>query len=297
AVRAAGEKIARDYAGRDLLLVGLLDGAVFFFADLARAIPRPVDIALLRARSYGAGTSSSGAVALAGEVDVAGREVLIVEDIYDSGRTLTRVRDSLAAQQPRSLEIAALLVKDVARAAAVEVRYALLTVPTSLWWAPASISQGAGATCPTYGWFPKTPRQRWRLRRSSGNSATELISMPREAGSRALKRQPARARRGKCVRPPPAAVSFGSNLPLARAKFPAPAASPAARTWPSAGSSRNRERSRRSGPSARLRARAIRCAAPPAALPLAPRQCPASPAAARPLANRQPTPAPMPGRR
>jgi len=129
AVRAAGEKIARDYAGRDLLLVGLLDGAVFFFADLARAIPRPVDIALLRARSYGAGTSSSGAVALAGEVDVAGREVLIVEDIYDSGRTLTRVRDSLAAQQPRSLEIAALLVKDVARAAAVEVRYALLPVP------------------------------------------------------------------------------------------------------------------------------------------------------------------------
>jgi len=129
AVRAAGERIGREYAGRDLLLVGLLDGAVFFLADLARAIPQPVEIALLRARSYGGGTRSSGAVELDGEIEVAGRDVLIVEDIYDSGRTLRRVRDHLAGLRPRSLEIAALLVKDVARVEEVEVRHGLLHIP------------------------------------------------------------------------------------------------------------------------------------------------------------------------
>jgi hypoxanthine phosphoribosyltransferase len=129
-VRAAGRQIGKDYAGRDVLVVGLLQGALYFLADLARAISMPVAIETMRVKSY-AGTGPTGRIEVVDDLhcDVAGRDVLVVDDIYDSGRTLRLVRERLRAREPRSIEFACLLVKDAPRAAAVEVKYGLFSVP------------------------------------------------------------------------------------------------------------------------------------------------------------------------
>ncbi|HVB39970.1 MAG TPA: phosphoribosyltransferase family protein [Terriglobales bacterium] len=134
-VRAAGQRIVIDYGlrepGAEIVLVGLLQGGLFFLADLARAIGGPARIATMLPQSYGDGRASSGQVDLARDlsVDIRERHVLVVEDIYDSGRTLRTVCDRLAARGPRSLEVACLIVKDAPRAATVAVRYGLFTVP------------------------------------------------------------------------------------------------------------------------------------------------------------------------
>jgi hypoxanthine phosphoribosyltransferase len=112
-VRELGAEITRDYADHPPLLVGVLTGAVVFLADLARAIRLPVELDVMAVSSYGAGTTSSGAVRIVKDLDhdLAGRHVLLVEDIVDSGLTLDYVRAGLGAREPASLEVCALLVR------------------------------------------------------------------------------------------------------------------------------------------------------------------------------------------
>src|SRR5512144_3384269 len=112
-VRQLGADITRDYAQRDLLLIGVLKGAVFFLADLMRSIEVPCEVDFMAVASYGSATDSSGVVRILKDLDAAieGRDVLIVEDIVDSGLTLQYLLRSLNARNPRSLEICALLTK------------------------------------------------------------------------------------------------------------------------------------------------------------------------------------------
>ena len=112
-VRELGAEISRDYAGRDLLLVGVLKGAVFFMADLMRELTIPCEIDFMAISSYGAGTDSSGVVRILKDLDlnISGRNVLVVEDIIDSGLTLSYLVRSLTARKPASVDICALLTK------------------------------------------------------------------------------------------------------------------------------------------------------------------------------------------
>ena len=123
-MRLAGE-IDRDLAGRPVLLVGVLKGSVFFLCDLARRLRSPVTIDFLQVSSYGASTASSGNVRMTRDlsIDVAGRHVVVVEDVVDTGRTLGKILDLLRARQPASLRVCALLRKKVAAAAPAPVDY------------------------------------------------------------------------------------------------------------------------------------------------------------------------------
>ena len=108
-----GVEIAADYSGRDPLLVGVLKGAFVFMADLTRAIATSVEVDFMAVSSYGSATRSSGVVRIVKDLDadLTGRHVLLVEDIIDSGLTLAYLRKTLAARQPASLEVCALLVR------------------------------------------------------------------------------------------------------------------------------------------------------------------------------------------
>jgi hypoxanthine phosphoribosyltransferase len=131
-IRELGEEVSRDYAGRDdLLLVGVLKGAVFFMADLMRALSVPCEIDFMAISSYGAQTDSSGVVRILKDLDtnIAGRDVLVVEDIIDSGLTLSYLMRSLRARKPASLEICALLTKPERREIEVPVRYVGFEIP------------------------------------------------------------------------------------------------------------------------------------------------------------------------
>ena len=112
-VRELGEEISEAYPEGDLLVLGLLKGSFVFLADLVRQISRPLHVDFLVAASYGDATESSGVVRLVydPETVLAGKHILLVEDIVDSGRTLTRLVDLLAERHPKSLEICALLHK------------------------------------------------------------------------------------------------------------------------------------------------------------------------------------------
>ena len=120
-----GEEISNDYAGRDLLLVGVLKGAVFFMADLMRHLTIPCEIDFMAISSYGEGTDSSGVVRILKDLDINidGRDVLVVEDIIDSGLTLSYLMRNLEAREPASLEICALMTKPERREIEVPVRY------------------------------------------------------------------------------------------------------------------------------------------------------------------------------
>ena len=120
-----GDEVSADYAGRDLLLVGVLKGAVFFMADLMRALTVPCEIDFMAISSYGAATDSSGVVRILKDLDIniEGRDVLVVEDIIDSGRTLSYLMRNLESREPASLEICALLTKPERREIDVPVRY------------------------------------------------------------------------------------------------------------------------------------------------------------------------------
>src|SRR4249919_4203429 len=120
-----GEEISRDYQGREPLLVGVLKGAVFFMADLVRRVTVPCEIDFMAVSSYGSGTDSSGVVRILKdlEINISGRDVLVVEDIIDSGLTLSYLRRTLGARKPASLEICALLTKPERREIDVPVRY------------------------------------------------------------------------------------------------------------------------------------------------------------------------------
>ncbi len=130
-VRELGAEISRDYAGRDLLLVGVLKGAVFFMADLMRELTIPCEIDFMAISSYGAGTDSSGVVRILKDLDlnISGRNVLVVEDIIDSGLTLSYLVRSLTARKPASVEICALLTKPERREVDVPVRYIGFEIP------------------------------------------------------------------------------------------------------------------------------------------------------------------------
>ena len=116
-VRELGAQISEDYAGKNPLLVAVLRGAYVFMADLARAIELPVEVDFMAVSSYGSGTTSSGAVRIVKdlETDIEGRDVILVEDIVDSGLTLAYLRRVLGDRKPASLEICALLVREGAK--------------------------------------------------------------------------------------------------------------------------------------------------------------------------------------
>jgi hypoxanthine phosphoribosyltransferase len=130
-VAALGAEISADYEGKDLLLVGVLKGAVFFIADLMRELALPCEIDFMAITSYGAGTDSSGVVRILKDLDlnIAGRDVLVVEDIIDSGLTLSYLMRTLRARRPASLEICALLTKPERREIEVPVRYVGFEIP------------------------------------------------------------------------------------------------------------------------------------------------------------------------
>ena len=126
-----GAEISREYEGRDLLLVGVLKGAVFFMADLMRELTVTCEIDFMAISSYGAATDSSGVVRILKDLDanIAGRDVLVVEDIIDSGLTLSYLMRNLGARKPASLEICALLTKPERREIDVPVRYVGFEIP------------------------------------------------------------------------------------------------------------------------------------------------------------------------
>jgi len=130
-IQELGVEISRDYADRDLLLVGVLKGAIFFIADLMRELTVPCEIDFMAISSYGAGTDSSGVVRILKDLDqnIAGRDVLVVEDIIDSGLTLSYLMRTLGARRPASLEICALLTKPERREIDVPVRYVGFEIP------------------------------------------------------------------------------------------------------------------------------------------------------------------------
>ena len=126
-----GEEISRDYAGREPLLIGVLKGAVFFMADLMRQLTVPCEVDFMAISSYGASTDSSGVVRILKDLDIniERREVLVVEDIIDSGLTLSYLIRTLEAREPASLEVCALLTKPARREIHVPVRYVGFEIP------------------------------------------------------------------------------------------------------------------------------------------------------------------------
>jgi hypoxanthine phosphoribosyltransferase len=126
-----GSEISNDYAGKDLLLVGVLKGAVFFMADLMRQLSIPCEVDFMAISSYGASTDSSGVVRILKDLDIniEGRDVLVVEDIIDSGLTLSYLIRNLESRNPSSLEICALLTKPERREIDVHVRYTGFEIP------------------------------------------------------------------------------------------------------------------------------------------------------------------------
>jgi hypoxanthine phosphoribosyltransferase len=130
-VRDLGAQISVDYADRDLLLVCVLKGAVFFLADLMRHIDIPCEVDFMAVSSYGSETDSSGVVRILKDLDrpIAGRDVLIVEDIVDSGLTLQYLMRNLGAREPASLEVCALLTKPDRRKVELPTRYVGFEIP------------------------------------------------------------------------------------------------------------------------------------------------------------------------
>jgi hypoxanthine phosphoribosyltransferase len=126
-----GDEISVDYHGRDLLLLGVLKGAVFFMADLMRRLSVSCEIDFMAISSYGAATDSSGVVRILKDLDIniAGRHVLVVEDIIDSGLTLSYLVRNLEAREPASLEVCALMTKPERRQIDVDVRYVGFEIP------------------------------------------------------------------------------------------------------------------------------------------------------------------------
>jgi len=130
-VEELGAQITFDYAGKDLLLVGVLKGAIFFLADVMRHIEVPCDLDFMAVSSYGSATDSSGVVRIIKDLDspLEGRDVLIVEDIVDSGLTLQYLLRNLGARNPASLEVCALLTKPARRKVELNARYVGFEIP------------------------------------------------------------------------------------------------------------------------------------------------------------------------
>ncbi len=130
-VRELGAEISHDYVDRDLLLVGVLKGAILFLSDLMRVIDVPCEVDFMAVASYGSATESSGVVRILKDLDapIEGRHVLIVEDIVDSGLTLQYLLRNLKARSPASLEVCALLTKPERRRVDLPTRYVGFEIP------------------------------------------------------------------------------------------------------------------------------------------------------------------------
>src|SRR5579862_734269 len=130
-IKELGAEITADYEGRELLLVGVLKGAVFFMADLMRSITVPCEIDFMAISSYGASTDSSGVVRILKDLDIniEGRHVVVVEDIVDSGLTLSYLMRNLESREPATLEVCALLTKPGRRQMEVDIRYVGFEIP------------------------------------------------------------------------------------------------------------------------------------------------------------------------
>ena len=130
-VRTLGQEVSAEYADRDLLLVGVLKGAVFFPADLMRQIEIPCEVDFMAVASYGSSTDSSGVVRILKDLDapLEDRHVLIVEDIVDSGLTLQYLMRNLGARNPASLDVCALLTKPDRRKVDLPIRFVGFEIP------------------------------------------------------------------------------------------------------------------------------------------------------------------------
>jgi hypoxanthine phosphoribosyltransferase len=130
-VRELSAEISRDYEGRDLVLIGVLKGAVLFLADLMRQLTVPCEVDFMAVSSYGSATDSSGVVRILKDLDapIEGRDVLIVEDIIDSGLTLQYLVRNLRARAPGTLEVCALLTKPERRRVELPIRYVGFEIP------------------------------------------------------------------------------------------------------------------------------------------------------------------------
>ena len=130
-VAELGAQISRDYAGRDLVMVGVLKGALLFIADLMRQLTVPCEVDFMAVSSYGSSTDSSGVVRILKDLEapIEGRDVLIVEDIIDSGLTLQYLMRTLKARSPRSLEVCSLLTKPERRRVDLPTRYVGFEIP------------------------------------------------------------------------------------------------------------------------------------------------------------------------
>ena len=126
-----GAQISQDYAGRQVHLIGILKGSIFFICELAKRITVPVTMDFMSVSSYGAGTKSSGVVKLIKDLDepVNGKDILVVEDIIDSGRTLSYLLKNLSDRQPASISLCTLLDKPERREVDVEVDYQGFHIP------------------------------------------------------------------------------------------------------------------------------------------------------------------------
>jgi hypoxanthine phosphoribosyltransferase len=130
-VAQLGLQLTEDYVGRPPLLIGVLKGAFVFMSDLARAIRLPVEVDVMAVASYGSATTTSGVVRIVKDLDcdLTGRHVLVVEDIVDSGLTLSYLRKGLSAQNPASLEICALLLKTDQQRVDLKIPYVGFEIP------------------------------------------------------------------------------------------------------------------------------------------------------------------------
>ncbi len=126
-----GEQISQDYEGRQVHLIGILKGSIFFICELAKRITVPVTMDFMSVSSYGAGTKSSGVVKLIKDLDepIIGKDVLVVEDIIDSGRTLNYLLKNLSSRQPASIRLCTMLDKPERREVDVEVDYQGFSIP------------------------------------------------------------------------------------------------------------------------------------------------------------------------
>jgi hypoxanthine phosphoribosyltransferase len=130
-IAEVGRQLTADYAGRDLLLVGVLKGAFVFMADLSRHIHLPLEFDFMAVSSYGAATQTSGVVRILKDLDheIEGRDVLVVEDIVDSGLTLSYLLKNLRTRRPASLEVCALMQKSEVQQVPLDIKYRLFEIP------------------------------------------------------------------------------------------------------------------------------------------------------------------------
>ena len=130
-IQEIGEKISRDYAGKSIHLICVLKGGSFFMCELAKRITVPVSLDFMSVSSYGSGTESSGNIKIVKDLDdtLEGKDVIIVEDIIDSGRTLSRLMELLSSRKPNSLKLCTLLDKPDRRVVDVKVDYTCFEIP------------------------------------------------------------------------------------------------------------------------------------------------------------------------